>query len=152
AFLAAFARPFLRSQSTAASMSPCVSPSAALQSIIPAPVFSRRSLTIEALMFAIAINPRTRFCSRSQRASRPPPYAPEPKRGLFGLGGERLCLRDPAVDTARQSHFLADIVRRLGVEAGDLPVMEDPEVVELLLDRGRHAGELGEVVGNAARA
>ena len=45
AFLAAFDRPFLRSQSTAASMSPLASVSAALQSIMPAPVFSRRSFT-----------------------------------------------------------------------------------------------------------
>ena len=29
--------------------------------------------------------------------------------------------------------------------------MEDAEVVELLLDRGRHAGELLEIVGDAAR-
>src|SRR3546814_6026632 len=41
AFLAAAARPLVRSQSTAASMSPPVSPSAFLQSIMPAPV--RRS-------------------------------------------------------------------------------------------------------------
>ena len=53
AFLAAFDRPFLRSQSTAASMSPLVSPSAALQSIMPAPVFSRRSFTIAAVIFAM---------------------------------------------------------------------------------------------------
>ncbi len=53
AFLAALARPFLRSQSTAASMSPLVSASAALQSIMPAPVLSRSSLTNEALIFAM---------------------------------------------------------------------------------------------------
>ena len=53
AFLAAFDRPFLRSQSTAASMSPLVSASAALQSIMPAPVFSRRSFTIAAVIFAM---------------------------------------------------------------------------------------------------
>ena len=45
AFLAALDRPFLRSQSTAASMSPLVSVSADLQSIIPAPVLSRSSFT-----------------------------------------------------------------------------------------------------------
>ena len=49
-FLAALERPFLRSQSTAASMSPPFSVSAALQSIMPAPVFSRRSFTWEAEM------------------------------------------------------------------------------------------------------
>ena len=53
AFFAAAARPFLRSQSTAASMSPSVSPSARLQSIIPAPVLSRNSLTSVAVTSAI---------------------------------------------------------------------------------------------------
>ena len=57
AFLAAFDRPFLRSQSTAACMSPLVSVSAALQSIMPAPVVSRRSFTIAAVIFAIEVIP-----------------------------------------------------------------------------------------------
>ena len=47
-FLAALVMPFLRSQSTAASTSPDVSLRAFLQSIMPAPVFSRRSFTIAA--------------------------------------------------------------------------------------------------------
>ena len=51
--LAAAANPFLRSQSTAASTSPLVSVSAFLQSIMPAPVFSRRSLTSPAVIAAI---------------------------------------------------------------------------------------------------
>ena len=50
AFFAALARPLVRSQSTAASMSPLVSVSADLQSIMPAPVFSRSSFTIPALI------------------------------------------------------------------------------------------------------
>src|SRR5215217_3363937 len=45
AFLAALARPRVRSQSTAASMSPLVSARAFLQSIIPTPVESRSCLT-----------------------------------------------------------------------------------------------------------
>jgi hypothetical protein len=45
-FFAALDSPFLRSQSCAAVMSPLVSLSAALQSIMPAPVDSRSSLTI----------------------------------------------------------------------------------------------------------
>src|SRR5262245_32914583 len=53
AFLAALARPLALSQSTAASMSPPVSPSAALQSIMPAPVLSRRSFTMVAVIVAI---------------------------------------------------------------------------------------------------
>ena len=45
ALLAAFDRPFLRSQSTACSISPWFSVSAVLQSIMPAPVLSRSSFT-----------------------------------------------------------------------------------------------------------
>src|SRR5690242_17658011 len=52
--LLAPARPFLRSQSLAASMSPSVSASAFLQSIIPAPVALRSAATSFALMSAIA--------------------------------------------------------------------------------------------------
>src|SRR5947209_11052282 len=50
AFLAAAARPFLRSESTAVSMFPFASCKAFLQSIIPAPVRSRSSLTIWAVI------------------------------------------------------------------------------------------------------
>mmetsp|Transcript_26692 Transcript_26692/g.79292 ORF Transcript_26692/g.79292 Transcript_26692/m.79292 type:complete len:250 (-) Transcript_26692:3-752(-) len=46
AFLSAPERPFLRSQSIAAVSSPAHSPSAFLQSIMPAPVFWRSALTI----------------------------------------------------------------------------------------------------------
>jgi len=53
AFFAAFDRPFLRSQSIAACMSPAFSASACLQSIMPTPVVSRRSLTIAAVIVAI---------------------------------------------------------------------------------------------------
>src|SRR5690242_16780497 len=53
AFFAAAAKPFLRSQSTAFSRLPSVSDSARLQSIMPAPVFSRSSLTSPAEISAI---------------------------------------------------------------------------------------------------
>jgi hypothetical protein len=53
AFLAALESPFLRSRSTALCKSPLVSPRADLQSIMPAPVMSRSSLTICAVTFAI---------------------------------------------------------------------------------------------------
>ena len=49
-FLAAFARPLVRSQSTAASMSPSFSVSAFFASIMPAPVASRSSFTIAAVI------------------------------------------------------------------------------------------------------
>ena len=65
-FLAAFDRPFLRSQSIAASMSPSFSASACLQSIMPTPVVSRRSLTIAAVIVAIVERP----CCLSGRARR----------------------------------------------------------------------------------
>src|ERR1700761_4729610 len=56
-FFAAAESPFLRSQSIAASRSPAVSFSARLQSIMPAPVFSRRSLTRAAVISAISTLP-----------------------------------------------------------------------------------------------
>ena len=52
-FFAAAARPFVRSQSTAASISPFVSFSAFLQSIMPAPDFSRNSLTNAAVTLIV---------------------------------------------------------------------------------------------------
>src|SRR6185503_768726 len=52
---------------------------------------------------------------------------------------------------ARKTNLFANLVRGIVVELGELPVVEDAEVVELLLDRTRHAGELLEVVGGAAR-
>jgi hypothetical protein len=55
AFLSALEIPFLRSQSTASTMSPPVSISAALQSIMPAPVKSRSSLTCAAEMLIVCL-------------------------------------------------------------------------------------------------
>jgi hypothetical protein len=71
AFFAALANPFLRSQSTAASRSPSLSPSAALQSIMPAPVLSRSSFTMFAVIFAIGIVLR-HFRGRAKRGTRNP--------------------------------------------------------------------------------
>ena len=56
-FLAAFEMPLERSQSMAASMSPPVSCSAFLQSIMPAPDLSRSSLTSAAVISAIVFSP-----------------------------------------------------------------------------------------------
>ena len=70
AFLAAFDRPFLRSQSCAAGMSPEVSVSAALQSIMPAPVNSRSSLTIAAEIVAIVEYPSCLLAAGTARALR----------------------------------------------------------------------------------
>src|SRR5918995_786738 len=61
AFLAAADRPLVRSQSIAFSRSPATSPSAFLQSIMPAPVFSRSSLTREAVISAMSCSVSHQF-------------------------------------------------------------------------------------------
>src|ERR1700693_2933721 len=68
------------------------------------------------------------------------------------LGGEFLGLCDPTLHAAGQSHLLADLVRGLGPERGDLPIVEDAEIVQLLFDRGRYVGELLEIVGDPTGA
>ena len=68
AFLAAADRPFVRSQSTAFSRSPWTSFNAFLQSIMPAPVFSRSSLTREAVISAIGSSIR---CNKGRSCDRP---------------------------------------------------------------------------------
>src|SRR6476469_5894943 len=78
--------------------------------------------------------------------------AGHPALQLFRFRGQRLGLGDPAIGAARKSDLFTDLVRGVVIEFGELPVVEDAEVVELLLDRTRHAGELLEVVGGAARA
>ena len=61
AFFSAFACPFFLKYSTAASISPFVSPNAFLQSIMPAPVISRSSFTIPAVI-AILFSSKIRVC------------------------------------------------------------------------------------------
>src|SRR5579864_9251486 len=78
------------------------------------------------------------------------PAARRPARGR-SLGRELLGLGDPALHAARQADVLADLVGRIGPERGDLPIVEDADVVELLLDRGRDMAKLLEVVGDATR-
>src|SRR6266851_532638 len=164
AFFAAFDRPFLRSQSIAACMSPSFSASACLQSIMPTPVVSRRSLTIAAVIVAIVACPLpVRAVGRGFAAS--PPSAtrnylklkgggrnvPASALTLFGFRGHRLGLGHPAVGATWQSDIFADLVRGIVIEFGELPVVEDAEVVELLLDRAGHAGELLEIVSGTTR-
>src|SRR3974377_442436 len=146
AFLAAFDRPFLRSQSIAASMSPLFSTSAALQSIMPAPLVSRSSLTIAAVISAITLF--LKFSAGAQQLRRYPSQCLRDgrlfRRQFFRLG-------TPGRHAAPQPNFFADIVGGLLVELGDVRVMEDTEIVEPLLNRARHAGEFLEVVGAAAQ-
>ena len=54
-FFAAFARPLVRSQSTDAPMSPSFSVSAFFASIMPAPVLSRSSFTIAAVIAIVSL-------------------------------------------------------------------------------------------------
>ena len=61
AFFSALARPFSRSHSTALSISPSVFVRAFLQSIIPAPVFSLSSFTIDAEIAIFKFLPFLRF-------------------------------------------------------------------------------------------
>src|ERR1700731_1614235 len=165
AFFAAFDRPFLRNQSIAACMSPSFSASACLQSIMPTPVVSRRSLTIAAVIVAIVavlcLSGRLRrgFCRlaavrhqqlRKLRTGGRKISGPRALR-LFRFRGHRLGLGHPAIGARRQSDFFADLVGGVVIEFGQLPVVEDAEIVELLLDRAGHAGELLEVVGGTAR-
>jgi len=70
---------------------------------------------------------------------------------LFRFRGQRLGLGNPGIGAARKTNLFTDLVRGIVVEFGELPVVEDAEVVELLLDRTRYAGELLEVVGGATR-
>src|SRR5262249_1441629 len=72
-FFAALESPFLRSQSIAASTSPPVSPRAFLQSMMPAPVLSRRSFTIAAVTFVMLFFP--------YRGAGPAPVAPDARPG-----------------------------------------------------------------------
>src|SRR6202043_740511 len=162
AFFAAFDNPFLRSQSIAACMSPSFSASACLQSIMPTPVVSRRSLTIAAVIVAIVAilclsgRPRRGLCRlaavRHQDLGNWESAGPEDRRvALLGFRGHRLGLGHPAIGARRKSDFFADLVGGVVIEFGELPIVEDAEVVELLLDRAGHAGELLEIVGAAAR-
>src|SRR3954465_5523119 len=70
---------------------------------------------------------------------------------LFRFRGQRLGLGNPGIGAARKTNLFTDLVRGIVVEFGELPGVEDAEVVELLLDRTRYAGELLEVVGGATR-
>src|SRR6202045_1564481 len=163
AFLAAFDRPFLRNQSCAAWISPPLSVSAALQSIMPAPVDSRRSLTIAAVIVAIVVRPlpvragatwprrlaavHHQECRKLEGVGREDPA----NALLFGFRRHRLGLGYPAIGPAWKSDVFADLVRGIMIEFGKLPVVEDTEIVEFLLDRAGHAGELLEVIGGATR-
>src|SRR6516162_5236805 len=97
ALLAAADKPFILSQSTAASISPPLSPSALLQSIMPAPVLSRSSLTSAAVISAIV----SFLCSAPARVSirrQPPQRGARPPFGFnSGVRRRRFARRQPAI-------------------------------------------------------
>src|SRR6185503_15364100 len=99
AFLAAVARPFLRSSSRAASASPLASTRADLHSIMPAPVSSRSLRTISAEML---IDPssfdrkRPGPGARARRPGMPSPSASGGGGRDAGSRGERPRLGSPA--------------------------------------------------------
>src|SRR5579862_4929158 len=64
------------------------------------------------------------------------------RRQLFRLG-------DPAFDAAGKPDLLADIVGSRRRQRGDLRVVEDAEVVELLLDHRRDTRQLFQIVGRS---
>src|SRR5271166_3354027 len=162
-FLAALARPFLRSQSTAASMSPSVSLSAFLQSIIPAPVFSRRSLTSPAVIVAIDF---PRALAAAPRARRQPYHPPCVRTGSHTgqtdaysnrrlLGGHQGAgLIAPLVpgDAAVELEVGVKLAGFVGGHRGELPIVEHAVFVEFLLDLGTDAGDLGQIVRCAPRS
>src|SRR5437762_11139720 len=147
AFFAAFERPFLRSQSTAVSTSPLVSLRACLQSIMPAPVLSRRSFTIAAVIAVIVRIPMKippDGAPAADSGNAPGGQSAQPggrifRYPLFRFGGQRLRLCHPGIGTARQADFFADVMGSVVVELGKLPIVEDAHIVQALLDRARHA-------------
>src|SRR5882724_13004126 len=68
------------------------------------------------------------------------------------LGGELFRLGDPAFDAGRQADFLADLLGIRPAKLGELPVVENAEIVELLFDRRRDMRQLLQVVRDAARS
>src|SRR3954447_1216670 len=152
ACLAALARPFLRSQSIAASMSPPLSLSALLQSIMPAPDFSRSSFTIAAVTFAMA-NPFDRDAGTRRSAPNGVHWRRVRGRSSSGRVDQAASLADPAValDPAVQLQLAVDLLEVVRLHGRELPIMVDAGVVELLLELRPDPVELGQVVGRAAR-
>src|SRR6185437_3524972 len=62
-----------------------------------------------------------------------------------------LRLGDPAVDAAGKPNFFAEIVSGFRVELGELRIVEDTEIVQLLFNRWRDAGQLLEIIRTATR-
>src|SRR5665213_2828153 len=98
-FLAALAKPLARNQSTASSRLPLVAASAALQSIMPTPVFSRRSFTIAAVISAI-LCPFEIKRPEQRQPLLPEPHPSHPHQRLSDVAIFR-CLREQPVTRDR---------------------------------------------------
>src|SRR6185503_13101841 len=131
AFLAAVERPFSLSQATACSTSPPLSSSARLQSMIPAPVCSRRAFTSSGLIIACGsfLPVRTDAASGKRRVF----------VGLFlcGLGGS----------AGARSALLLLVLLRLGLEDERLAAGQGRAVVGIgdqgrIVDRWQRLGLL----------
>src|ERR1700680_1861913 len=123
---------------------------------MPAPVVSRRSLTIAAVIVAIVAI----LClsGRARRGFEPSPPSttriyvdlearPEgPTAALFGFRGQCLGLGHPAIGSRRKPDFFADPVGGVVIEFGPLPIMEDAGVLELLFYCAGTAGALSWIV------
>src|SRR5262249_6732313 len=146
-FLAAFDNPFFRSQSIAASTLPSLSVSACLQSIMPAPVRSRRSLIIAVVIDGIWNSP---CMSRGQTLGLTPIKRRSAQPLSGGRGGNHfLGLLDPVVfrDLTLQAKLPIEESDVGLVKLGDLPEMEYPCIIEPLLDARGDPGDSLQVVG-----
>src|SRR3954471_1922822 len=109
----------------------------------------RHSRSKTGVQNAYVPGPRPSTKARALAMWTPGIYAGRDVCRLFGR--QFLGLGDPAADAAGQTDLFANVVRGLLVQFGELLIMEDAEVVELLLDGRRDAGELLEIVRLAAR-
>ena len=118
--LARLRHPFSRRSLRAASRSPPVSSSARLQSIIPAPVCSRSSLTRLAEISVTVPTPSARGLGRRRLAAAG--GSPRPRRlGARGGGSRSARLRRSATASARPARLRGSARRRLGASARPRP-------------------------------
>src|SRR5215475_6575978 len=102
-------------------------------------------------MYSLIRDGRTRSGHRRLKVRNRPGRA---SRYWFGrharssLCSQFLGLADPAVDAAGKPDLFANIVGCLRVEFCDLRKVENAEIVELLFNRWRNAGQFLEIVGN----
>src|SRR5690606_673414 len=126
----------------------------------PAPVLSRSSLTIAAVILAISSSYRR--CGTARHRSARPHHVPDiimpPKR--HGIATRSLGLDQGAGERHPAVALDAAVELELGIElgdvglahGGDLPVVEDAGLVQGLLELRTDARDLRQIVGSAARS